>query len=382
MADDLFDVLASDRLCSALAAGAAAPADNPVATALAALVDDVRRPPLPALNYRLSAPRAGWRRHARTAAVVLVGSLVSSSGIAAAVSGDPLAPVRYVVTHVVPGAGHDAEKEDIGGTRSESDEAVRGSVDPTTVPGGDDAWQAARTAPGPTVTEVPRDRTDGGDAHTPNGPADDHHAGPASDDSSDTDSTTQDETDAGDQPGEPAYDGQDTSSYGDEATGEESQQTTVHEPGGSGTGSNGTSLTSTGPTSNGPTTTGPTSTGDGSTGDDTGPTEPDDDTGPTVTTSGTTITTGTPGETLPTHPTPTDPAPTDPQPTVPTPTVPTPTNPVPTDPEPTPSVPSAPAPTTGGSDDVSESAPGDAGAPPPSDEAGPGASAPVEPGTP
>ena len=74
------------------------PAD-PVLMALVALVDEVDRIPVPE-NVARAERRAPRYRRRSLGAVVAVGFMVSSTGLAAAVTGDPLLPFSFVVRHM------------------------------------------------------------------------------------------------------------------------------------------------------------------------------------------------------------------------------------------------------------------------------------------
>jgi len=114
MREDEIDVLAvqrDDELLDALGARATVPAfaaDDPVAGLLAALateVDDDLAPPTPFHGFDIA--DAGGRPRSRrigTRTVVglsLAGAVLSASGVAAAVTGDPLAPIRPIGKAIV-----------------------------------------------------------------------------------------------------------------------------------------------------------------------------------------------------------------------------------------------------------------------------------------
>jgi hypothetical protein len=111
LTDPLTSVRESDDLLTALSNRRPPPDTDPVVQALGALTRFVDQTP-PALppGVRPDLP-ARSRVRARVAAAVVVGVLVSSSGVAAAVTGDPLRPVRYVVTHVGPTSPFDGAHE-------------------------------------------------------------------------------------------------------------------------------------------------------------------------------------------------------------------------------------------------------------------------------
>ena len=91
-----------DRLAARRAADSALDVTDPVLLVLAALVDEVDRTPLPAYDPAFGpasrpARRGRQRRRRSLGAVVAVGFMVSSTGLAAAVTGDPLLPFTFVV---------------------------------------------------------------------------------------------------------------------------------------------------------------------------------------------------------------------------------------------------------------------------------------------
>jgi hypothetical protein len=120
----------TDRLLDELAAGRIPleVADDPVLGALAALaaaVDDapmseVAAPTTAAVGHR------GPSRSRHLAAVLAIGITLSSSGIAAAVTGDPLLPIKTVVKNVYEIGHHDTSKSDwILGGRDGVDRTLR-----------------------------------------------------------------------------------------------------------------------------------------------------------------------------------------------------------------------------------------------------------------
>ena len=93
---------ALDRLAARRPGGPSLEATDCVLLALAALADEVDRTPLPAYDA-VTGPSGRRRRRGRRrslGAVVAVGFMVSSTGLAAAVTGDPLLPFTFVVRQV------------------------------------------------------------------------------------------------------------------------------------------------------------------------------------------------------------------------------------------------------------------------------------------
>ena len=120
----------TDRVLDELAAGRIPreAANDPVLgalTALAAAVDDVPMPEVAAPATTHLAPR-GPSRSRHLAAVLAIGITLSSSGIAAAVTGDPLLPIKTVVKNVYEIGHHDTSKSDwILGGRDGVDRTLR-----------------------------------------------------------------------------------------------------------------------------------------------------------------------------------------------------------------------------------------------------------------
>ena len=112
----LMELQEADRLLDELAVGRIPlqAANDPVLgalTALAAAVDDVPMPEVAAPATTHLAPR-GPSRSRHLAAVLAIGITLSSSGIAAAVTGDPLLPIKTVVKNVYEIGHHDTSESD------------------------------------------------------------------------------------------------------------------------------------------------------------------------------------------------------------------------------------------------------------------------------
>lgn len=114
MADvpDLPDVMATDALLDQLAAGQQLEVDDPAAAPLATLTTLVQQPPLPEPSPALRAAAAAGRTlgaladrrfalRSLAAAAAVVG-VVCTGGFSAAVTGDPLYPVRSIIDQVSP----------------------------------------------------------------------------------------------------------------------------------------------------------------------------------------------------------------------------------------------------------------------------------------
>ena len=109
MAESFDAVLATDELISALAERRAPAAhEDPVVDALASLVEFVDSPvaPAPTAARPAGSGRRTLRGRRRVGLAIGVALACTSSGIAAAVTGDPLSPVTFVARHLVL-FGHD-----------------------------------------------------------------------------------------------------------------------------------------------------------------------------------------------------------------------------------------------------------------------------------
>jgi len=112
----LMELQETDRLLDELAAGRIPlqAANDPVLGALAAMATAVDDAPMP----ELAAPTTthvgsrGPSRSRHLAAVLAIGITLSSSGIAAAVTGDPLLPIKTVVKNVYEIGHHDTSESD------------------------------------------------------------------------------------------------------------------------------------------------------------------------------------------------------------------------------------------------------------------------------
>jgi hypothetical protein len=120
----------TERLLDELAAGRIPlqAANDPVLGALAALAAAVDDAPMPEVTAPAAAPvgHRGPSRSRHLAAVLAIGITLSSSGIAAAVTGDPLLPIKTVVKNVYEIGHHDTSKSDwILGGRDGVDRTLR-----------------------------------------------------------------------------------------------------------------------------------------------------------------------------------------------------------------------------------------------------------------
>ena len=97
MTDRMSELRATDRLVSALAERRGIGADDRVAAALAALVEEIDARAIPVVDLPTTPSAVPFMRRAAVATGAVAVLAFSSSGIAAAVTGDPLLPVRYVV---------------------------------------------------------------------------------------------------------------------------------------------------------------------------------------------------------------------------------------------------------------------------------------------
>lgn len=103
MSETLAELAATDALLTVLAEGhlAKVPTGDPVLDALAAWVDEIDSQPVPDFDFDFDGAeedQTGTSRSFRIAATAVAITAMSSSGIAAAATGDPLAPFNYVAT--------------------------------------------------------------------------------------------------------------------------------------------------------------------------------------------------------------------------------------------------------------------------------------------
>ena len=126
----LMELHETDRLLDELAAGRMPleASHDPVLGALAALAAAVDDAPMREVAAPATAPvgHRGPSRSRHLAAVLAIGITLSSSGIAAAVTGDPLLPIKTVVKNVYEIGHHDTSKSDwILGGRDGVDRTLR-----------------------------------------------------------------------------------------------------------------------------------------------------------------------------------------------------------------------------------------------------------------
>ncbi len=118
MTDSLSSLQQSDEIVSAVSERREPPVQDPAVVALAAIAAYADAAPRPSLEQaRVRPVRRGLQGRRRLGLAVGVALAFSSSGIAAAVTGDPLAPVTFVVKHLYDlGRGHavDEDDEDLG----------------------------------------------------------------------------------------------------------------------------------------------------------------------------------------------------------------------------------------------------------------------------
>jgi len=118
MSETVAELAATDALLTALSRGDVGRTGDPVLDALSGWVEEITSHPVPRFELELPefyARETGGRAW-RVAATAIVVTAMSSSGIAAAATGDPLAPFSYVATalgHLAP----DGPAEDRFGSR-------------------------------------------------------------------------------------------------------------------------------------------------------------------------------------------------------------------------------------------------------------------------
>ncbi len=162
----LMELQETDRLLDELAAGRIPlqAANDPVLGALAALATAVDDAPMP----ELAAPATthvgsrGPSRSRHLAAVLAIGITLSSSGIAAAVTGDPLLPIKTVVKNVYEIGHHDTSESDwiLGGRdRPHHSRDVRWQEPHVPVTDAGDRRLAQRARPDSDADQASRRRT-------------------------------------------------------------------------------------------------------------------------------------------------------------------------------------------------------------------------------
>ena len=100
MSDSLTDLLVTDAQLDMVAARELDDVHDLVLAGLALLAAAVDQTPLPPVIKKPSRPAMTNSRKGGWAFSVIVALMITSSGIAAAVSNDPLAPLHYVINHV------------------------------------------------------------------------------------------------------------------------------------------------------------------------------------------------------------------------------------------------------------------------------------------
>lgn len=143
MSTSIADLLRTDAELDRLGSRDAGGADDLVLDGLAALICAIDDRPLPAMVFPPKPAPATSGRKACWALSVTAALMITSSGVAAAVSDDPLAPLHYVTNHVLkvgpPTGGHLPGWD------------VDGSMPISTVPGAratsDGSWTDGPSAP-------------------------------------------------------------------------------------------------------------------------------------------------------------------------------------------------------------------------------------------
>jgi hypothetical protein len=112
MTEPARDLLATDQLVTALAERRRCEGGDSVAAALSALCAEIDREPIPAGALPAQPDALPFVRRVGIAAATVGVLAVASSGVAAAVTGDPLLPLRYVVGKLYEEAAPGSEPDE------------------------------------------------------------------------------------------------------------------------------------------------------------------------------------------------------------------------------------------------------------------------------